>query len=72
MVGSKVTGTATGDGDMRDWGETDECPFCGTGIPDAGAGFIDHIRADENTACREQFNQWRNNIANDMAGGWPG
>jgi len=53
-----------------EWNNPDFCPFCGAELVDAGAGFIDHI--DENDACKQRFEEWRENIAGDVGGEWGG
>ncbi|WP_436930150.1 DUF7501 family protein [Halosimplex halobium] len=54
----------------QDWDNPDFCPFCGEQLPDGGAGFIDHTK--ESDTCRERFEVWRSNIADDVAGEWTG
>jgi hypothetical protein len=36
-----------------DWETPDYCPFCGTGLRDGGAGFMEHI--EDAPTCRERF-----------------
>lgn len=52
------------------WSDTEACPFCGTGLADPGAGFIDHL--DDSDTCERGFDEWRQQIAGDMKGGWSG
>ena len=52
------------------WSNPNVCPFCGTELADPGAGFVDHL-ADSN-GCKDGFELWRGNIADDIAGGWSG
>ncbi len=54
------------------WDSPDFCPFCGYGLSDGGPGFIDHVENDENEACRDRFEQWRENVADDIGGEWSG
>jgi hypothetical protein len=51
-------------------GPPDFCPFCGTHLADAGAGFVDHVA--ESPACAERFEAWRENVADDVGGDWGG
>lgn len=60
------------DPDSPDWDNPDYCPFCGVQLADGGAGFIDHIEGDANEACRERFEEWRENVAGDVGGEWSG
>lgn len=52
------------------WSDPDTCPFCGGELSDPGAGFVDHI--DENDTCETHFENWRTNLADDLAGEWSG
>ncbi len=52
------------------WSNPNVCPFCGTELADPGAGFVDHL-TDSND-CKDGFEMWRGNIADDIAGGWSG
>lgn len=52
------------------WDDPDSCPFCGTELADGGAGFVDHIGEDD--TCRERFEDWRENIVDDIGGEWSG
>ncbi len=52
------------------WDNPDFCPFCGTQLPDGGPGFIDHIEQDEYATCRDRFEEWRDNVADDVGGEW--
>ncbi|MFC4356921.1 hypothetical protein ACFO0N_03045 [Halobium salinum] len=52
------------------WTDTEQCPFCGDQLTDAGAGFIDHI--DEEPTCESSFESWRTQVAGDMDGEWSG
>ncbi|XVH31583.1 DUF7501 family protein [Haloferacaceae archaeon DSL9] len=52
------------------WSDPTQCPFCQLALPDAGAGFIDHL--DESPRCQRGFDAWRMNIAGDMSGEWTG
>jgi hypothetical protein len=56
--------------DSSAWDNPDVCPFCGARLTDGGAGFMDHIAADE--ACRERFGAWREAVAGDIGGEWGG
>jgi hypothetical protein len=51
-----------------DWETPDYCPFCGTGLRDGGAGFMEHI--EDAPTCRERFQVWRENVASDVGGEW--
>jgi hypothetical protein len=52
------------------WERPDFCPFCGRGLADGGAGFIDHlIDAPE---CEERFDAWRERVTEDIGGEWGG
>ncbi|ELY52210.1 DUF7501 family protein [Natronorubrum bangense] len=53
-----------------DWNDPISCPFCGDELESPGAGFVDHI--DANADCEDGFEQWRSNIASDLAGEWSG
>lgn len=55
-----------------EWNNPDFCPFCGQRLPDGGPGFIDHIEKGENATCRERFEQWRENVIDDIGGEWTG
>ncbi|SIR87481.1 DUF7501 family protein [Natronorubrum thiooxidans] len=52
------------------WNDLTSCPFCGDELASPGAGFIDHI--DSSANCEDGFEQWRANIAGDLAGEWSG
>lgn len=52
------------------WANPDCCPFCGTGLTDGGAGFMDHI--DEKPVCANRFAAWREQIVSDIDGEWSG
>lgn len=52
------------------WDDPDFCPFCGERLTDAGAGFMSHV--DESSTCRERFDAWRENVADDVGGEWSG
>ncbi|MFC4543097.1 hypothetical protein ACFO5R_14300 [Halosolutus amylolyticus] len=52
------------------WSDPGTCPFCGDELSSPGVGFIDHI--DENATCETSFDQWRGNLAGDLAGEWGG
>lgn len=52
------------------WSDPWTCPFCGSGLTDPGAGFIDHI--EEHDDCKSSFEIWRSNLAGDLAGEWSG
>lgn len=52
------------------WDDPDYCPFCGTELTDAGAGFIDHVDAD--AECGERFEAWLEAIRDDIGGEWGG
>ena len=52
------------------WGDPSDCPFCGSELPNPGAGFIDHI--EENPDCEDGFETWRSNINDDICAGWSG
>ncbi|UWG50030.1 Uncharacterized protein AArcCO_0709 [Halalkaliarchaeum sp. AArc-CO] len=53
-----------------DWVAPSQCPFCEAALADPGAGFMEHLR--ENPTCERGFEQWRNNVADDMRGEWGG
>ena len=53
-----------------DWSGTETCPFCGTNLPDPGAGFIEHTKGSPR--CRGAFEGWRNRIADDIYAEWSG
>ncbi|MFW6385263.1 MAG: DUF7501 family protein [Halodesulfurarchaeum sp.] len=50
------------------WDGNNTCPFCGVGLSDPGAGFIDHTKASP--YCRGAFDVWRDRVASDMSGEW--
>ncbi|WP_254522045.1 DUF7501 family protein [Natrinema caseinilyticum] len=54
------------------WDNPDFCPFCGHRLPDGGPGFVDHIQNDANATCRDRFEEWRENVADDIGGEWSG
>ena len=56
--------------DSAEWNSPDHCPFCGTGLRDGGAGFVEHVETAE--TCRERFEAWLANIRGDMGGTWTG
>lgn len=58
--------------DSPDWDNPDFCPFCGKQLADGGPGFVDHIEREENDSCRERFELWRENVADDIGGDWSG
>lgn len=53
-----------------DWDDPNRCPFCGTGLPDGGPGFMTHV--DESPECSIEFERWREQIASDIGGEWTG
>jgi hypothetical protein len=54
----------------EDHPDPDYCPFCGTRLTDAGAGFVDHT--EESEPCRQRFEDWKANVADDVGGEWDG
>ena len=58
--------------DSPDWDNPDFCPFCGQSLQDGGAGFYDHVQDPANDTCRDRFDEWRANVADDMGGDWSG
>lgn len=52
------------------WNDPFECPFCGENLPSPGAGFVDHV--SENAECEKRHENWRDNVVEDMRGGWGG
>jgi hypothetical protein len=52
------------------WDNPDFCPFCGQRLPDGGPGVVDHI--EEKETCRQRFEDWRENIADDIEAEWSG
>jgi hypothetical protein len=52
------------------WSGPATCPFCGAGLADPGAGFVDHIA--ESPDCERGHADWKSNVAGDLAGGWSG
>jgi hypothetical protein len=53
-----------------DWDDPDACPFCGERLTDGGAGFVDH--AEANPECMARFEDWRENVADDVGAEWSG
>lgn len=43
------------------------CLFCGDGIADEGAGFLDHMALKQ--GCHDQYDQWVENLKGDWGGG---
>lgn len=58
--------------DSPGWDDPDCCPFCGYELPDGGPGFVDHVGNDEYAFCRERFEQWRENVSDDIGEEWSG
>ncbi|MBX0295682.1 DUF7501 family protein [Haloarcula nitratireducens] len=56
--------------DSPDWENPDFCPFCGAGLTDGGAGFVDHI--EDSPPCEARFESWREQIADDVGSEWGG
>lgn len=56
--------------DSPEWDNPDFYPFCGAALRDGGAGFMEHIETAPD--CRERFETWRGNIADDIGGEWSG
>lgn len=54
----------------RNWSDPGTCPFCGSELPDPGAGFVDHLGASPD--CEAYWDNWRENLAGDVRGGWAG
>ena len=52
------------------WNDPNHCPFCGESLPNPGAGFVDHV--DETPDCETKFTMWREQITEDISGGWGG
>ncbi len=52
------------------WSDTATCPFCGGHLADPGAGFVDHIQA--NDECHQSFDTWRKHVSDDLGGTWSG
>lgn len=50
------------------WTDPNVCPFCDAELADPGAGFIDHIEGSDE--CERGFDDWRENVAGDIGGGW--
>ena len=55
-----------------DWDNPDYCPFCGADLRDGGAGFVEHIEQEDHATCRDRFEEWRENVVNDIEGDWSG
>jgi len=60
----------TVEADGTNWEDHQACPFCGEGLRNGGAGFLEH--AAENANCQTRFDEWRENVAGDVNGEWPG
>lgn len=43
------------------------CLFCGAGLADEGASFLDHMKAAP--ACRDAYDAWLENLDHDWPGG---
>lgn len=56
--------------DSPEWDRPDFCPFCGAALRDGGAGFVEHV--GERETCRRRFEEWRENVADDVGGEWSG
>jgi len=54
--------------DTDRWSNPDFCPFCGVELTDPGQGFLDHIEATD--TCNERFEDWRENIRDDIGSEW--
>ena len=54
----------------RTWNDPETCPFCGAALSDGGQGFIDHVEASP--ACMGSFDDWREQITDDVGGEWSG
>lgn len=67
VVGTVMTHDHSSPG-SPDWGTPDFCP-CGAELRDGGAGFGEH--AEESDPCR-RFEEWRENVADDVGGEWSG
>ena len=52
------------------WEDSATCPFCGDELASPGVGFVDHL--SENDDCETEHDQWRENLAGDLAGEWAG
>ncbi|MGM0591710.1 MAG: DUF7501 family protein [Halobacteriota archaeon] len=52
------------------WEDPMRCPFCDDDLVDGGAGFIAHI--SRIPSCRSAFDDWREQVANDVGGEWGG
>jgi len=53
-----------------DWENPEACPFCGEQLADCDVGFVDHADADSD--CNARLEEWRENVAGDVGGGWTG
>lgn len=60
---SEIAGSA-------DWNDPEACPFCGEGLRNGGAGFVEH--AEANADCMTRFDEWRDNVTGDMSPEWTG
>lgn len=56
--------------DSDDWANPDLCAFCGENLRDGGAGFMEHIETAE--TCKARFEDWLENISDDMGSTWTG
>lgn len=52
------------------WSGPERCPFCGASLADGGPAFMDHL--GRHSACEKGFEAWRDQVTDDIAGGWPG
>lgn len=52
------------------WSGPEQCPFCGSSLADGGPAFVDHL--GRSPACEAGFDAWREQVTDDIAGGWPG
>ncbi|WP_336036971.1 DUF7501 family protein [Halobacterium yunchengense] len=56
--------------DSPEWDDPDFCPFCGAKLTDGGAGFVDHL--EDAPECARRFEQWREQVVDDVGGEWGG
>lgn len=52
------------------WDGHEQCPFCGVPLADGGPAFMAHVSLQPD--CHAAFDTWRQRVAEDIAGEWPG